>query len=272
MAFKRLRSLITLLLAIAAPAAHGAERALEIAGLKVTMWSADGIDSPARRPVILFSHGFHGCATQSRFLMEAFAKAGYLVFAPNHADATCAGGAAARPNASEQPFRRPEWWTEDTYRDRAMDLRNLLAAIGGDARFNADTTRVGLAGAWPRWTLDNVRAVLALSPYTHPFAANNTLRNIAVPVMYQGGTRDVGLTPELKRGFGTYDSSPAPKYYVELDGAGHMAWTNFRSTYHDSIAAYGVAFMDRYVRDLADAGRALERKRADVTVLKHEGR
>ena len=43
---------------------------------------------------LVFSHGFHGCATQSTFLMQAFADAGYIVFAPNHRDATCNGGSA----------------------------------------------------------------------------------------------------------------------------------------------------------------------------------
>src|SRR5262245_6953359 len=66
---------------------------LQIAGLSVAVWRP-----PAPRgavPLILFSHGFGGCATQSTFLTGALADAGYLIIAPNHADARC-GGRSAR--------------------------------------------------------------------------------------------------------------------------------------------------------------------------------
>jgi hypothetical protein len=74
-------------------AAHAAEQKMSIAELDVTVWRPDG-GAAAAHPIIIFSHGFHGCATQSRFLMTAFAAAGYLVIAPNHRDATCNGGSA----------------------------------------------------------------------------------------------------------------------------------------------------------------------------------
>src|ERR1700679_645490 len=40
-------------------------------------------------PLILFSHGFGGCAQQSRTLTQALADAGYAVLAPNHKDKGC---------------------------------------------------------------------------------------------------------------------------------------------------------------------------------------
>ena len=51
------------------------------------------------------------------------------------------------------------------------------------------------------------------------------------PVMYQGGTRDIGITPFINKGNGAYPQSPAPKYYVEFDGAGHFAWTDLNPKY-----------------------------------------
>ncbi len=53
---------------------------VRLGALDVTVWSQRA-EANAKQPVIIFSHGFHGCATQSRFLMEAFAAADYLVFA-----------------------------------------------------------------------------------------------------------------------------------------------------------------------------------------------
>jgi hypothetical protein len=66
---------------------RAAEERLSIAGLDVMVWEPDET-TPTALPVVVFSHDFHGCATQSRFLMTTLASAGYLVVAPNHRDAT----------------------------------------------------------------------------------------------------------------------------------------------------------------------------------------
>ena len=146
--------------------------------------------------------------------MEAFAADGYLVFAPNHRDATCNGGKGSWFGRAEIPFLDPGKWNESTYRDRADDIRRLLSVIGTDNRFRprADLSRValaghslggytvlGLAGAWPSWKLPGVKAVLALSPYSQPFLLHGTLAALSAPVMYQGGTRDFGTTPALQK-------------------------------------------------------------------------
>jgi len=262
---------------------HAAEQNITIAGLQVTVWGS-GTDGAVRKPVIIFSHGFHGCATQSRFLMEAFASAGYLVFAPNHKDATCAGGAATWSGKPEEPFGQPETWNPSSYRDRADDVRHLIEALRGDERFRArgDWSRIGLAGhslggytvlelagAWPESTpLAGLKAVLALSPYSQPFVAHHTLAGVSVPVMYQGGTRDLGITPALAKPMGAYDQTPAPKYFVEFDRAGHMAWTNFVSATHDAITMYSVAFMNHYVKG-EPADPRMTKQLSDVTVLRY---
>jgi len=271
----------TMAVAIAVSAA-GSEYQVKIGGLSVTMWARNP-DSPLTHPVIIFSHGLHGCATQSRFLMEAFASAGYLVFAPNHRDAAC-GPRGGRGTQAAAPLGRPETWTSATYRDRADDIFTLLNALKSDARYRllGDWTRValaghslggytvlGLGGAWPDLKLQGVKAILALSPYSQPFEVKHTLGGVSAPVMYQGGTRDVGITPVVRKWQGSYDQSPAPKYFVEFDKAGHFAWTNLSATAHKDIAAYSVAFMDRYVKgDPADP--VLTTARADVTVLRYD--
>jgi len=67
--------------------------------------------------------------------------------------------------------------------------------------------------------------------------------------MYQGGTRDLGVTPTVRRFQGAYDRSSAPKYYVEFDGAGHFAWTSLNRKYQAVIDQYSVAFFDRYLKN-----------------------
>jgi len=261
--------------------ARSAEQSIKIGGLDVVVWSQEA-GHDVKQPVILFSHGFHGCATQSRFLMEAFASAGYIVFAPNHHDAVCHGGTAHWFSKSKAPLRKPEVWNDTSYRDRADDIRRLIDAIRADERFRTrvDWSRLGLAGhslggytvlglcgAWPGWKLPGVKAVLALSPYSQPFILKKTLAGLSVPVMYQGGTWDYGATPGIKKTVVSYEQSPAPKYYVEFKKAGHFAWTSIGITApRKEIIDYSLAFMNHYVKG-APAERLLTQATPAVAKL-----
>ena len=260
MAFRSFILAVGLLLPWSAALAF--EESLTVAGLRVVVWSEPHGPEHAQ-PVIIFSHGFHGCATQSRFLMEAFAKAGYTVFAPNHRDATCHGGEGSWLEWPSIPFRDPIRWSDSEFRDRADDIRRLLDAIRTDERFRGrvDLSRLGLAGhslggytvlglagAWPSWRLPGAKAVLALSPYSQPFIVHRTLRGLSAPIMYQGGSRDFSITPGIEKVNGAYDQSPSPKFLVELAGGSHFAWTNLGMTARDPIVGYSVAFMNRYVK------------------------
>jgi predicted dienelactone hydrolase len=233
----------------------------QIAGLNVSIW-LPGTTYPPPWPLIIFSHGFHGCSTQSVFLMEALAADGYAVFAPDHRDFAC-GDMSLWLNPPAVAFRKPEQWSDKTYADRKDDIEKLLAALHASHEFRSkiDWKRIGLAGhslggytvmgiggAWPSWKDRRIKAVLALSPYAQPFIAHKTLGGIDAPIMYQGGTRDIGLTPFIIAKGGAYDETPAPKYFVEFDQAGHFAWTNLISDDHGAMAAYSLAFFDRYLK------------------------
>ena len=97
--------------------------------------------------------------------------------------------------------------------------------------------------------------MLALSPYIQPFLVHHTLKDVSVPIMYQGGTLDYGITPSLHRGGGAYDESLPPKYLVEFSRASHLAWTDSGKAAHEPIIAYGLAFMDHYVKGQPDPKR-----------------
>lgn len=243
-----------------------AEQHLKIAGLDVAVWLPDAQTTTAPSeawPVIIFSHGYTGSNTQSVFLMRALADSGYAVFAPDHQDAGWEGlNSSLRP--PQVPFRSPSKWTDATYADREKDIERLLDALSHDSRFGAAPfdwnhvglaghslggyTVLGLAGAWPTWKDPRIKAVLALSPYSMPFLERKTLSNITVPVMYQGGTRDFGITPFTIMRNGAYDQTTAPKYFVEFQGAGHLAWTDLRATDHALIVEYSVAFFDHVLK------------------------
>jgi len=236
-------------------ASAAAPQKLNIAGLEVAAWLPE---SPG--PVLVFSHAFSGCNTQSSYLMEALAEGGYAVFAPNHRDSACA--AMMWPMRPEAPFLEIGEWNEATFRDRRDDIERLLTALSADPRYcSLDWQHIaivghslggyvalGLAGAWESWRDPRVKAVLALSPYTTPFVARRALVHLAVPVMYQGGTIDINTTPILAEPGGAFDQSPAPKYFVEFEGAGHRAFTDLRDVDRTDIIAYSLAFLDRYLK------------------------
>jgi len=247
-----------------------------------------------RVPLVLFSHGLGGCALQSTYLTEELARHGYVVAAPDHADAaTCSidGEALRLQNLrTEQPLLDPARWTEQSEIGRLHDLRAAIERVAGDAGLAriADTTRVGavghslggysvlgMAGGWPAWRTRQVQAVIALSPFVTPFLAHGTLSRLAVPVMYQGAEFDWGITPNMEGPKGAYATSPAPKYYVKLKGGTHVEWTNLGCLGQASassclqarpnaalITRYAVEFLDRYLKDvsspvLASEGRGL---------------
>jgi predicted dienelactone hydrolase len=213
--------------------------------------------------------------------MDALARAGYLVMAPNHKDAICEGNLGALGSARpEESFRDAESWNDQTYRDRHDDFSKLADALRRDARWAEDIdwsrialaghslggyTVLGLAGSWPTWKQPNVKAVLALSPYCEPYVLKGSLHALNIPVMYQGGTRDLGITPSVKKSGGCFAKTSSPAVLVEFEGAGHFAWSDLQGTAHDLIAEYSLAFLEKYVRG---AETDLNRKRDGVRELR----
>lgn len=242
-------------------------------------------DAPPRAcpgtPLVLFSHGIGGCGLQSLYITEELARHGYVVAAPDHRDASlCAiepGTASARRAVAYQPsFLEPQRWTDRAHHDRRDDLVAATIAITGNAELRAivDATRIGaighslggyatlaMAGAWPSWRLPAVAAVVAMSPYLLPFLANDTLRLVGAPVMYQGAVFDWGITPSLEGPGGAYARTPPPKYFVKLNGGTHFDWTNLLCADQPNtltclkarpnaafIDRYTIAFLDRHLK------------------------
>lgn len=233
--------------------------------------------------LVVFSHGDLGCGTQSIFLAEPLARQGYVVVAPDHPDALCSvdGGAPRGPDPTPQPsFFDPAAWTDATHSGRRDDIRSvtdhMLATEPFRSRIDAGKvavmghslggyTALASAGAWSSWRDPRFKAALLLSPYLLPFLDNGALAAVGIPVMYQGGTADIGITPFIKGPVGAYpagayDLANRPKYFLEIQGANHFSWTNLACPVPGTVnqclqtvpaaaamANYSVAFFRRHL-------------------------
>jgi len=229
-----------------------------------------------RYPLIVFSHGFGGCGTQSIFFTEELARHGYVVAAPDHKDGLCSvdGRRAIRFITPDETFSRPDRWTETTHANRKTDLQLAVRWVldSSELRSQIDPERLGavghslggytvlgLAGGWKSWKDDRIKAVLAFSPYAAPFLVDERLASVNVPVMYQAADKDLLITPSAVRA-ASLASNP-PKYYAQLRNGTHFEWTNLLcigagtiSRCLDSrpnarlINTYGIAFLDGYLK------------------------
>ena len=279
-AFITLACVVTLL----SVAARAEEQRLQRGHVDAFVWTPDA-DGVARWPVVVFSHGIHLCANQSRFITEAIAAAGYLVIAPNHADANCSFNREARDEPSSPPASGATSNDAD-YADRARDIRAVLDALAADPQLfpRVDLSRVALAGhslggytvlamggAVPAWKLPRVKAIVAFAPYAAPLAARGALHDLGAPVMYQTGSLDPLFTLPVAGLGGAYARSPVPKYLVEIAGAGHFAWTDGAGSRKQAIVDYAIAFLDCYVKGEPES-RLLQEAQPGVMALRRDVR
>ena len=246
-----------------------------------------------RYPLIVFSHGFHGCGVQSVFLTETLARAGYVVAAPDHQDASCGknGEGSFGEFKPQEKFGKPGQWSESTYADRGDDIKDVIDEMTRSAFFGPaiDAKKIGLAGhslggytvlgvsgAWAGWKDGRVKAVLAMSPGGHPFLLDGRIKGVDIPVMYQGADRDIFLTPMVGKEGGLYELSNSPKYFLQLKRVSHFAWSNLscgrvkevsrciqRKDHLRLINDYAMAFFGRYLK--GEAASFLERGNERLT-------
>lgn len=222
-------------------------------------------------PLIIFSHGFGGCAKQSTFLTAYLAEQGYIVAAPDHIDARpCKTVRAYEMHKDmlerqpEKPFRQPEQWDDQTYASRRDDINNTLSSILADPLFKGYVdedhiglmghslggyTALGIAGGWPAWKDPRFKAVMLLAPYTGPYVVEKTLSGVDLPAIYLTGSRDYDITALIKKsGTGAYAQTSAPKYMMELNEAGHFSFTERDNRFHERINKTALAFFDAYLK------------------------
>jgi predicted dienelactone hydrolase len=209
-------------------------------------------------PLVMFSHGSCGYPAQSTFLMTELASRGYVIAAPPHPGntinefPTCGTGPAQAASAQERPS------------DIRFALDQLLAANqdGSSPFFSAiDPDRIAMSGhsfgGFTTYLAQNqdsrFKAAIAMAP-----AASPTFK-LTVPSLTMFGTIDsVVNLPNIRS---AYANSSAPKLEVEIEHAGHYAFSNacFPSTdcnppttltqdeAHALVERYVLPFLQRYL-------------------------
>jgi uncharacterized protein (TIGR03437 family) len=214
----------------------------------------------AQFPLIIFSHGWAGCGTQSVFLTEQLARLGYIVAAPDHNDHGCSVDGtsisllqvyAAFPFSQ---FGDASSWTDQTalYRNNDMEavLSYMLNSWSGKSAVNANEivaaghsfggyTAFAKIGGWSSWLNPKFKAGIMYSPYVQAFQAQipQTVSSPTVPQLFMtGGPDDKGIQPWIIgpqpcSGSGSqncgqpgaFEQSAGVKYYGELAGSGNQA-------------------------------------------------
>jgi predicted dienelactone hydrolase len=176
-------------------------------------------------PIVLFSHGSCGYSLQSVFLMPLIAARGYVVVAPPHPGNTLLDGLAVCGSPQAQL---------DSAQERPADMRFVLdevlaanADAGSDFFGVLDPTRVAMTGhSFGGFTTFLVAAqdpritvALPMAP-----ATPNGFTPFAVPSLIMLGEIDGRVSnPNAREAFA---QASAPKFLVEIQDAGHYAFSN----------------------------------------------
>ncbi len=221
----------------------------------------DGSGGPY--PVVLFSHGSCGYPLQSTFMMPILASHGFIVVAPPHPGNTifefpnCSTGPALVDGVIERP------------QDMIYVLDQILAADGdsGSPFFGAvDESRIAMTGhSFGGLTTYLVTAIEPRIKVAVPMApATFNTSTLSVPSLLFLGVIDGRVNNDSARA--AYDRSTAPKLRLEVENAGHYAFSDLcfasadcnppttltQDEAHAQVLRYVLPFLKVYLADDAD--------------------
>ncbi|MGI8862798.1 MAG: alpha/beta hydrolase family protein [Solirubrobacteraceae bacterium] len=214
-------------------------------------------------PLVVFGHGFAVTPGPYAALLEAWARAGYVVAAPVFPLEN--GDAPGGPNEADlanQP------------RDMSFVISELLRASGassGPLRGRIDPKEIAVSGqsdggetalavAYDERFLDSrVDAALILSGARIPTLGDFAFPASSPPLLATQGTADTINPPSLTHAF--FDGAPRPKFLLNLLGAPHLPPYTGEQPQLGIVEHVTIAFMDRY----------LKRDRGALAAMLHAG-
>ncbi len=209
-------------------------------------------------PLVLFSHGLCGYPQQSKFLTPLLASYGFVVVAPPHPGntlfelPTCASGAAIGASLVERP--QDVVFVLDQILAADQDPASpLFAAIDEDRIAMTGHSFGGLTTYLVTAIEPRVQVAVAMAPAA---LASSTL---PVPSLTLLGAVDGVVSNDAARA--AYERSVAPKLLVEIEHAGHYAFSDFcragsdcnppttltPDEAHDAVLRFVLPFLKRHL-------------------------
>ena len=261
--------------------------------------------SPAKAPVVLFSHGLGGSREGNAFLGEHWARRGYVAVFLQHPGSDEA--VWKDKERSERMGAMKDAASVENFLARVDDVKVTLDALtkwsgekGHVLSGRVDLGRVGMSGhsfgavttqavAGQKFPLGKdftdarIKAAIAYSPSVpRRGSATDAFGKVKLPWLLMTGTHDVGLiggqTPESRRG--VFPALPTgQKYELVLDQAEHSAFTDRalpgdaqprNPNHHRVMLAVGTAFFDAYVKGDAEARAWLDGEGARALLEKND--
>jgi fermentation-respiration switch protein FrsA (DUF1100 family) len=216
-------------------------------------------------PLVVFGHGFAVTPRPYAALLDAWARAGYVVAAPVFPleNARAPGG----PNESDL-VNQP--------RDMSVVITGMLASrFFGDmldrraiaVSGQSDGGETALAVAYDRLFLDRrIRAAAILSGAKIPGVGGFDFPAPSPPLLATQGTADTINPPSFTHAF--FDAAPPPKYLLTMLGAPHLGPYTSEQPQLGVVERVTIAFFDRYLKAMRGALRRMVRA-GDVRGVSH---
>lgn len=203
-------------------------------------------------PLVVFGHGFAETPTVYARLLDAWARAGYVVAAPLFplTQKHVPGGRRDDDDLINQPADMSFVITRMLARsDRATGffhglLADDLIAVSGQS----DGAATALAEAYdPRFRDPRVRAAMILSgAFVDPLGGHFNFPAQAPPLLAVQGSADPINAPSATVEY--YDAAPRPKFLLDLLGATHLPPYTTQQPYLGIVEQVTVAFLDHFLR------------------------
>ena len=244
-------------------------------------------------PLVVFSHGYTGCGTQSVYFTQYLASRGYIVAAPDHEDASLCSIKDGRKKAPDIDESKDPL---ENFPNRPQDL---IAVINEMLRLNdapdsmfyrtVNENAIGisghslggwdsqiLAGAGDKYKDSRVKAGLFLAPNTNQINSED-FKKMDVPKIYILGENDLNNMlfggQEAPRRI-AYDNAKSPKFLLVVKGAVHFTFADSptcllyktvercqsENEKAKTVLTYAAAFFDRYLKNDSKAEQNLVTK------------
>jgi fermentation-respiration switch protein FrsA (DUF1100 family) len=212
-------------------------------------------DAPPARadgpfPLIVFAHGFDVTPATYATLLQAWARAGYVVAAPVFplTNANAPGG-ANESDLVNQPRDMSAVITKLLARDGARYsvlhrlIRRREIAVSGQS----DGGSTALAVAYNSQFVDHrIRAAMILSGAEIPGVGGYDFPAPSPPLLAVQGTADTSNAPASTYRY--FNLAPQPKFLLSLIGAGHLPPYTTEQPQLSIVERETIAFVDRYLK------------------------